>query len=89
MSSPVVKVRSQEFQSFLEKHKDVATLWVVATNEQFAETSFGNPCTVDELMTEIEIRGGDSEFIYVYNENIDNPIEEWDQTKLQGHALQY
>jgi hypothetical protein len=31
-------------------------------------------------MTEIALRSGNSDFIYVYNANIDDPDEEWDST---------
>jgi hypothetical protein len=80
MPSSVVKVRHHEFAAFLDNHKDVATLWEVATNEEFAEVSFGSSYTVDELITRIELRAGDNDFIYVYNANIDDPNGEWDRT---------
>jgi hypothetical protein len=73
-----VKVRHHEFAAFLNKHRDVATLWDVDTNEQFADVSIHGPLTVDELMTELDLRPGDNDFIYVYSDNIDDPQEAWD-----------
>ncbi len=80
MPFPIVKICPGEFESFLCKHKDVATLWTVDTNEQFAEVSWPSPCTIDELMTEIERHSAGNDFIYIYNECIDDPEGEWART---------
>jgi hypothetical protein len=80
MSFEVVKVGHHEFASFLENHRDYATLWEVDTNEQFADVSFGGSYTVDELMTQLELRAHDNDFIYVFNPDIDDPDGEWEET---------
>ncbi len=83
MAFPVVKARLGEFESFLLSHQDVATLWAVDTNEGFAEVSWPTRCTVDELVTEIELHSEGGDFVYVYNENLDNPDEEWANTDYE------
>ncbi|MGO8902940.1 MAG: hypothetical protein ACLQU5_32055 [Isosphaeraceae bacterium] len=80
MSFEFVKVPFHEFASFLENNNEVATRWEVDTNEEFPEVSFNGAYTVDELMTQIGLRSRDTDFIYVYNADIDDPDGEWDPT---------
>jgi hypothetical protein len=84
MPYPVVKTSPDEFDCFLSTHKEVATLWNVDTNEQFAEVSWPRPCTVGELMAEIERHSAGSDFIYVYNSCVDDPDEEWGRTDYEA-----